>query len=104
MTITDQITALLSADPVCGGRVTGETVRAIAALVAGWQPIENAPKDGASVLGHADGDCAVVHYSSGEWQLTETGLYAEDGRWQPTHWMPLPPPPIERGDFGAGEG
>lgn len=26
MTITDQITALLSADPIYGGRVTGETV------------------------------------------------------------------------------
>ncbi|ASY45379.1 hypothetical protein CJD35_13750 [Sphingobium xenophagum] len=33
MTLTDKITALLSADPICGGRVTGETVRAIAGLV-----------------------------------------------------------------------
>lgn len=33
MTLTDQITALLAADPACNGRVTGETVRAIAGLV-----------------------------------------------------------------------
>lgn len=34
MTLTDQITALLAADPACNGRVTGETVRAIAGLVS----------------------------------------------------------------------
>ncbi len=34
MTLTDQITALLADDPICNGRVTGETVRAIAGLVS----------------------------------------------------------------------
>lgn len=34
MTLTDKIAALLAADPACNGRVTGDTVRAIAGLVS----------------------------------------------------------------------
>jgi hypothetical protein len=31
----------------------------------------------------------------GWWELVESGSYAEDGEWWPTHWMPLPEPPKE---------
>ena len=68
----------------------------------GWRPIESAPRDGTAILGWADGSFAVVHWvdwgrGDGDWQLTETGSFADDGPWWPTHWQPLPPPP-EPGD------
>lgn len=64
----------------------------------GWQPIETAPKDGTPVLVHAPGGCT-------QWKLhTTLWICRWDGRWveaggeeyttcEPTHWMPLPPPP-----------
>jgi len=62
-----------------------------------WQPIATAPQDGASVL--------LFHPA---WDMFEVGVYNPAvGRWQertgdlletPTHWMPLPPPPIEQAD------
>jgi hypothetical protein len=65
-----------------------------------WQPIETAPKDGATILGFADGDMAVVKWyqedripEGGYWSLTVCGAYAESGEWWPTHWQPLPEPP-----------
>jgi hypothetical protein len=65
-----------------------------------WQPIESAPKDSTWVLLWQAG-----------WQAPLTGFWCEDyygvpkaphwvfcnpwafSRGQPTHWMPLPPPP-----------
>lgn len=56
-----------------------------------WQPIETAPKDATRVL-LVRGDSPTMHTA-----------FWRDGRWdcggyfyfnKPTHWMPLPPPPI----------
>jgi hypothetical protein len=60
-----------------------------------WEPIDSAPKDGSSILGYADSSFAVVEwYRGGWWSLSEPGAYAEDSEWNPTHWMPLPEPPM----------
>jgi hypothetical protein len=61
-----------------------------------WKPIESAPKDGTEVLLAYPG--GIV--KSGKWTLFG-GYYEEhwaDGERprfgaDPTHWMPLPPPP-----------
>lgn len=91
-------------------------IELIAAAVSGavvgggvmdWQPIDSAPKDGTRVRLGSD-QCPssmkaeTIHKVTGDWV---------DGRWrlsaffivpggrmgalssQPTHWMPLPPPP-----------
>lgn len=55
-----------------------------------WQPIETAPKDEKNILLY-DADLGVVRGycdSEGDWFA---------GVWiQPTHWMPLPAPPVEK--------
>ena len=65
-----------------------------------WQPIETAPK-GESVLlycrGFASVYCGRKRYGNlGEpqqsefaWRCDSSGRFAS-----PTHWMPLPPPPL----------
>ena len=58
-----------------------------------WRDIDSAPRDGSSIL------LAGQYLASGKWEI-ETGQYLAYRRaWpcvgedQPTHWMPLPPPP-----------
>ena len=63
-------------------------------MMTKWQPIETAPKDGTHILGYADGEMTVVYWFSEEcWQITVSGLHADDGEWWPTHWMLLPEAP-----------
>jgi hypothetical protein len=76
----------------------------------GWQPIDSAPKDGTEILvycpagqqaksGWAFGpaiqsvkwDGSLTHQNSMWWTLT--GYHEADAWPEPTHWMPLPPPP-----------
>jgi hypothetical protein len=79
-----------------------------------WQPIETAPKDGTDVHVICAGRwrCSVpAYYISAEYLKREYGdpEYMETG-WspsniflfdlpevtlEPTHWTPLPPPPLE---------
>lgn len=59
-----------------------------------WRPIAEAPKDGPCVLLFSfDGGCQQGRWGSfwNEW------LSSDDGRviWDPTHYMPLPAPPVE---------
>ncbi len=65
-----------------------------------WQSIETAPRDGALVLVCRVYESGIVEYavasSNGdEWRdmgdIGWAGMYGEGN--QPTHWMPLPPPP-----------
>ena len=61
-----------------------------------WQPIETAPKDGRLILAATpratDFSGFFVVYWSGP---DENWLYSV-GRWiKPTHWMPLPAPPVQ---------
>ncbi len=77
-----------------------------------WQPIETAPKDGTKVLVYVRGDSlypTAASYKSAAYFEKEYGDpdYMEEGWYwafgypsdfheeviEPTHWMPLPPPP-----------
>lgn len=58
-----------------------------------WLPIESAPKDGSSLIAWAPGfgmGALTLFWSDGYWRepAQHLGLKVE-----PTHWMPLPPPP-----------
>ena len=58
-----------------------------------WQPIETAPKDGTKVLafdglGKTRPFALVMKFNVDVWEDTLEGM-----SWEPSHWMPLPPPP-----------
>lgn len=62
-----------------------------------WQPIETAPKDRTEILLYRDG--VVYHGWWGKQSSGRNGWIHERGWFPtaslPTHWMPLPPPPLE---------
>lgn len=65
-----------------------------ASAAGGWQPIETAPKDGRRVLlwsaaWHDDPSSGWFGGVRGWYLAYEAGPFKH----QPTHWMPLPPPP-----------
>ena len=86
-----------------------------------WKPIETAPKDGGFVLLHVprgleSGEVTVGAY----WKADERAANGRfmKGHWDgwlgmdcdarsswcdPTHWMPLPPPPERSADGTTGE-
>lgn len=58
----------------------------------GWQPIETAPKDGTDILvgfAHQDRPSVVVGWFD-KWAEYDSQNVLKGN---PTHWMPLPPPP-----------
>ncbi len=62
--------------------------------VAGWQPIETAPKDGSDVLLSSPnwhGDVVVGCWSFEGWRDRE-----DSDKLEPTHWMPLPAAPAKQ--------
>lgn len=68
--------------------------------MSAWRPIETAPKDGTRVLVWALGDVflASFGYDIGDgsaWQpeYAEVPMF-DDPDSAPTHWMPLPEPPM----------
>jgi hypothetical protein len=62
-----------------------------------WQPIETRPADKAPCwIGHAPSETMLVAYPAdrmpeGVWRIMWTDRIVP---WQPTHWMPLPQPPV----------
>lgn len=71
-----------------------------------WQPIETAPRDGYPIIfANWDAMCllsgaphvwtARFVEAAGEW--FECSFAAENQNGEPTHWMPLPPPPSQGG-------
>jgi hypothetical protein len=62
-----------------------------------WQPIETAPKDGRRLLlvDARDGQVCWGEWIDGEWR--DMGDIGCNGRWsyEPTHWAPTPPPPVQ---------
>lgn len=89
---TDEAEAAREADALCTD-YQGLYVRDGAAIVAEWEDVATAPKDGSSFLGVWWSDISVgrapePHISVCSWA----------GGWTPydrklTHWMPLPAPP-----------
>lgn len=80
-----------------------------------WQPIETAPKDGTEILVYVRGDSlfptAAAYKSAryfdkeyGDPDYMEEGWYwafgypsdFHEGTIEPTHWMPMPEPPIAK--------
>jgi hypothetical protein len=70
----------------------------------GWQPIETAPRDGTTILAYfplltgyiARQDVAPVHWTEwggGVWENSSSGGKPSSS---PTHWRPLPEPPIDQ--------
>lgn len=67
----------------------------------GWLPIEEAPKDGTEVLVYErqpDGSAFIdIASNSYEVNLSSKDMWVSSGgnipSCEPTHWMPLPPPP-----------
>jgi hypothetical protein len=66
--------------------------------MADWQPIKTAPTDGTEILlVHCGGG---THYGIGMYSKVPTkmgwGELLWDWKWgyPPTHWMPLPDPPV----------
>jgi len=71
-----------------------------------WQPIETAPKNATQVLIYSPERCAnctpnsagmhAAHWEGGHWitgRLVKGGVTLEPNH-EPTHWMPLPSPPV----------
>lgn len=77
--------------------MTSPLLTKLAAVVemAGWQPIETAPKDGTEILCWSESNqrLYVLAWHKHNWLEHEI-----DGNWGrcPTHWMPLPATPSSR--------
>lgn len=117
--IIDRINAILNADET-GGRVSQDTVDALVELVrngggAGWLPIESAPKDRKPILvaggtfEHPDsmgGPTEFKGVSIATWSSTwdqwegESTSHDDCFSHEPTHWQPLPAPPLVDGGKG----
>jgi len=62
-----------------------------------WQDINIAPRDGTNILGFKEGIMATVRWLREHeyWTLCVPGTFTLYHDWDPTHWMPLPPPPAD---------
>jgi hypothetical protein len=74
--------------------------------MAKWQPIKTAPRDGTEILLYewvenekvGKQDYFFVGYWGNDYLTGDSGFFnntTECGENFPTHWMPLPEPPVE---------
>jgi hypothetical protein len=75
-----------------------------------WQPIETAPKDGSEIIVHTvhEADEYMDRFIAVQIAFWDRGHDSSDPMWarpaawvlqkigDPTHWMPLPEPPVSR--------
>ena len=67
-----------------------------------WQPISTAPKDMTDILlwdgiSVSVGSWCTGNIHGGFWVSPDFGDWNAPG-WEPTHWMPLPEPPVDEID------
>lgn len=82
-------------------RVSGEDVTIVlsaarTASANGWEPIEMAPKDGTEVLVYVPRRRLGPLYASASNPTGDQWWGRGFGDLQPTHWCPLPAPPVSR--------
>lgn len=87
---------MTSQAPTQGPTDAGLTARV---LSSEWQPIETAPKDGAWVLVYWPTMPITIYPKTAFNCGDEYGWDTPDdyGQVYPTHWMPLPAPPTNKG-------
>lgn len=66
---------------------------------SGWQDIATAPKDDTAVLGYQLVHeelwvIAPMYFLEGNWVLVSFHAHNTEFKMKPTHWMPIPPPPV----------
>lgn len=98
---------VLAGDDACGISVADKArLSRLLDYVEGmrWRPIETAPKDGARIIlakivGHPAHPTSLWWACAGHWS-DRWGNWNDGvepcGLAGPTHWMPLPPPPLHR--------
>ena len=70
---------------------------AAALAETGWRPIDTAPRTGKPLLGfvpsyyQGSGGICVIVWDEGDGEWWDNQAF----KTEPTHWMPLPPPPAE---------
>lgn len=68
-----------------------------------WQPIETAPRDGTKIDLWASGqrwaDCSWTGSCWFTPDIYDCGAEMERFGHHPTHWMPVPPPPMSESDI-----
>ena len=73
------------------------SIDGVLVVVFEWQPIETAPRDGTELLLYQQEAGIQVSWWGHDPDNQDTGWVGSVP--EPTHWMPLPEPPINRGDI-----
>jgi hypothetical protein len=85
----------MSEIPYAGASLTGQLILSPEGWQKLWQPIETAPKDGKPVLAAEEVDdghwvIKVLSWGGDEWLL-----WPGQVPYHPSHWIPLPAPPVQ---------
>lgn len=98
--MTDRHSFVGSEEVKAARAAENKRISAAAWALAGWQPIETAPRDGRRVLVAGGGEILTAEFTNGRFVVSPLQS-GGDGDWaglaepwgELTHWMPLPPPP-----------